>query len=317
MRYRSTLVYLVAAVVLVGLYLYESHTEKRKKAADLEAKRLFHVTASQIDGLVLQRGSVSLKLERGYGEDEKDWGIVSPVRSGTEKIAVTSFVDTLAELRFSRLVSEKADHLSAFGLDKPELIISFWSGEKQDSISFGSQSPLGEGCYAGKGEGRKIYLVRTADRAALDKNLFDLRNKSLFTLEPDRIERVLIRTESADWKFKKNEGRWILEGSDPLTLDREKVNLIIRDTLLAYALSFEKEKAEALGSFGLDPPATRVALSDGNRTEEILYGRSFKAPGGDRVYAMMTGRPYVVTVRSRMVEDLPKSLDEMREKGGS
>jgi hypothetical protein len=313
-RYRSTMVYLVAAVVLVGLYLYESRTEKRKEEADRETKRLFHVTASQIDGLVFQRGSSSLKLERGVGEDKKGWEIVSPVRSGTDRIAVATTVDTLVELRYSRLVSEKADNLSQFGLDKPELRIVFRTGDKEDSISFGSRSPLGEGFYARRGEGRKSYLVPVASKTALDKSLFDLRSKALFTLEPEKIDRVLIQTEPAARKFRKKEGQWYLEGGDPLKVDREKMDLIVRDTLLAYALSFEKEKAEDLRPYGLDRPAARVNLSDGKRKEEILYGRSFKAPGGGRVYAMMAGRPYVVTVPGRLVEDLPKSMDELREK---
>jgi hypothetical protein len=81
--------------------------------------------------------------------------------------------------------------------------------------------------------------------------------------------------------------------------------------LWAEAQSFEKEDASDLKPYGLDAPQARVSLSDDNQTEEIFYGKD--APP-DRVFAMVKGKPQVVTLRKRLLNDLPQTKEDLVEK---
>jgi hypothetical protein len=96
-----------------------------------------------------------------------------------------------------------------------------------------------------------------------------------------------------------------------LKIDPEKVEVFVRPTLWAEAQSFEKEEASDLKPYGLDSPQARVSLSDENQTEEISYGKE-AAP--DRIFAAVKGKPQVVTVRKRLLDDLPKTKEDLAEK---
>jgi hypothetical protein len=307
-----TLVYLAAAILLVGLYFYETRTEQKKAASSLEATRLFMSRAEQMDGLVIGRRSEEITLEKKDGS-EREWQIVTPVKTDADSIAVHALTRAIAELRYERVVSEGNDP-SQFGLEDPDLTISFRAGEKGDSISFGAANPLGDSVYARKGEAHKIYLISAAGKKELDKDLYDLRSKVLFSLAPEQVNRVVLFEDTRKWSLYRKENEWFLEGDDSIKVDQERVESLIRATVTAFPASFEEEKASDLSPYGLARPSARVALSDGERTEEILYGDPLRNQKEGFIYAAIAGKPQVVTVRNRLLEDLPKTKEEFMQK---
>jgi hypothetical protein len=111
----------------------------------------------------------------------------------------------------------------------------------------------------------------------------------------------------------KKDGRWLLEGDENLKIDREKVEGFVRPIVWAEALSFETEEAADLKPYGLDTPSARVVLSDGSRTEELIFGEVERGKGGDSIYAMVGGKRQIVTVRKTLLENLPTEKDQIRE----
>jgi hypothetical protein len=94
-------------------------------------------------------------------------------------------------------------------------------------------------------------------------------------------------------------------------VDSEGVDTALRRLTWEEAASFEEERAEDLEPYGLNRPSFRIALSDGDTIEELLVGAS--ADGGEpRRYARMADSPSVVTLRERVLEELPASLEEFR-----
>lgn len=313
MKYRLTLIYLAAAVLLVGLYLYDTRREQAKENLSREAARLFQSPADRMEAVVIKRKSGEINIEKTDLDGKTKWQITSPVRTGADSMTITALTRSLAGLRYKSVVSENAD-LPQFGLDQPDLIVSFRAGEKGDTISFGAPNPLGEGVYARRAEGRTVYLIAAADKKDLDKSLYDLRSKELFTLGAEQVNRVVLTLGSERWSLNRKEGEWFLEGDDSFRADRETVESLISTTIAAYPNSFEEEKAADLSPFGLARPKARVALSDGKKTEEIAYGDSLKQGKEELIYAALTGKPQVVSVRKRMLEDLPKGREDLRPK---
>ncbi|MDD5206256.1 MAG: DUF4340 domain-containing protein, partial [Desulfobacterales bacterium] len=262
MNYRLTLVYLAAAIILVGLYFYETRTEQKRTESTLEATRLFQSRADQIDGVTIVRKSGEITLEKSDDEEAKEWQITAPLKTGADIIAVHALTRSIADLRYERMVSESTDYVQ-FGLDNPELTVSFRAGEKGDSISLGTTNPVGNSVYARKGEGRKVFLISAAAKKELDKDLYDLRSKVLFSLVPEKVNRVVLVQGSKKWSFYRKEKEWFLEGDESLKVDQERVESIIRATITAFPASFEEEKASDLSAYGLSLPKARVALSDG------------------------------------------------------
>jgi hypothetical protein len=93
-----------------------------------------------------------------------------------------------------------------------------------------------------------------------------------------------------------------------MKLDPERVELFMRPTLWAEAQSFEKEENTDLKTYGLDAPQARVSLADESQTEEIIYGNEVPP---DRIFAMVKGKPQLVTVRKRLLDDLPQTKEDL------
>ena len=311
MRYRSTLLYLLAAILLVAFYLYENRKEEKETAAKEEAKVLFSLKAGQLQRLTLKREKESIQLEKTSADS--DWLMVAPIRAAIDKLNVSRLQRRLTELKYERVISESATDLSEFGLDKPSLVISFRGGKEEETLSFGAQSPMGPSFYASVGNTKKVYLVSALEKQELDKSLYDLREKKLLSLEMNRINRVMIDRKQGRWNLYKKEDRWHLEGDEEFKVDQRKIEVFVRPILWADALSFEKEEAEDIDAYGLHHPAARIVLSEDAKTEEIIFGDPVKDAREGSRYAMVKGKPQIVTVRKRLLDDIPTEKEKIRE----
>jgi len=307
LKTRSTLIYLFIAVLLVGFYFYESLQEEKKKSAEEETSALFQLNAEDVTSVVLESGDQEMRFEKKDGT----WEILHPVRSGADAFAFSRLLTRLTGLKSQRPITESPKDLSEFGLHEPAVSLTFKAGDHENTLRIGDISPIEKGYYVNTGKDRKVYLIAGDDKRALDRPLLELRDKKLFTLKTDRVRQVVIARKGERWILEKKVGKWIFQGDEDLKIDTEKVEAFLRPMLWAEALSFEKEEATDLKPFGLDAPQARVRLSDERQTEEIAYGN--EAPP-DRIFAMVKGKPQVVTVRNRLLRDLPQTKEDLSEK---
>lgn len=307
MKYRSTLVYLIIAVLLLAFYFYETRKEEKKKSAEEETKALFLVKPEEVTSLLLKSGDQEIQFEKKGGT----WEIVHPIRAAVDSFALSRLLNRLTGLKSLSLITESPKDLSEFGLQQPDASMTFRAGDQENTLLIGYISPIEKGYYVAKGSDKKVYLISGDDKRALDRPLNELRDKKLFTLKTDQVRRVIIERKGERWVLDKKEGRWIFEGREDLKIDSEKVEVFVRPTVWAEAQSVEKEDATDLKPYGLDDPRARVTLSDEEQTGEILYGN--EAPP-DRIFAVVKGKPQLVTVRKRLLDDLPQTEEDLVEK---
>ncbi len=304
MKYRSTLIYLILAVLLVAFYFYETREEEKKKRVEEATRALFSVKPDDVTSLALRSADQEIRVEK----EEGVWEILHPVRSAVDAFALSRLLNRLTGLQSLRVISESPKDLSEFGLHRPEVTLTFKAGGQDHTLLIGSLSPIEKGYYVAKGGDRKVYSISGDDKRALDRSLIELRDKKLFTLKTDRVRRVIIERKEERWVLDKKDGKWLLEGQEDLKIDPGRVEVFVRPILWAEAQTFEKEEATDLKPYGLDHPVARVSLSDGEQTEEISYGND--APP-DRVFAVVKGKPQVVTVKKRLLDDLPQTKDDL------
>ncbi len=104
-----------------------------------------------------------------------------------------------------------------------------------------------------------------------------------------------------------------MEGDEEFKVDQRKVEAFVRPILWADALSFEKEGADDLKVYGLYDPSARIILSDDGKTEEMILGDPVKDAKETSLYAMVKGRPQIVTVRKRLSDNIPSEKENIRE----
>jgi len=307
LKYRSTLIYFALAVLLVAFYFYETRKEEKKKYAEEATKALFSVKPDDVTSFVLKSGDQEMRFEKKSGT----WEILHPIRSGADSFALTRLLNRLTGLKSLRVIAETPKELSEFGLHEPDVTLTFKAGDQDNTLFIGTISPIEKGYYVSKGGDGKVHFISGDDKRALDRPLIELRDKKLFALKTDLVRRVVIERKAERWVLHKKEGQWNFEGHEDLKLDPEKVEVFVRPTLWAEAQSFEKEETTDLKPYGLDAPQARVSLSDEHQTEEIVYGN--EAPP-DRIFAMVKGKPQLVTVRKRLLNDLPQTKEDLVEK---
>jgi len=309
MTYRSTLIFLLVVVFFLSLYLFETRRVEKQKKAQEAMKTLFHLQPEDLTRLALRKDNREIVLERKDGEV---WEIKAPLRTPADPFALARVKNTLGALKYLRVISKEPRDLSQFGLDPPDFLISYRAGEQEGFLAFGSKSPVEDGFYARSGLGRTVYLVYGPDKIDLDKTLFDLRAKGLFTIQREGVDRLVIERPGRTWILKRVDGKWSLHGREDFAVDQERVEDLLRITLVAEALSFVREEAVDLEPYGLNPPQARVLFSDDEQSEEILYGASAE---NRAVYAKILGKPQVLTAPKRLIEELPETLEDLKALG--
>lgn len=311
MRYRSTILYLVTAILLGCFFFYDIYQNNKKEKVKKTTKQLFKFQADELTYITLISGRETIKLQKTGALDKKEWKIVSPIHASTETSRIDSLKDKLANLKYSRIIAEGANDLTQFGLNSPGFTIIYRVNTGPGQLSFGSQTPIDDGYYARRGKEKKVYLIATHDKKDLDKKLFDLRSKRLFTLSPEKIKRFIIERETGKWALIKKDGKWQFENDEAYRIKQQKVDSMIRRFAWVKASSFEKEAVEDLKPFGLQKPRALITLSDDERSEEILIGDPSKE-NTVRIYAKMKRKPQVVTINKYLVEDIPQNRGALK-----
>jgi len=312
LRYRSTILYLVAALLLVGLYFYDIHQDKKKEQEEKTAKVLLGIKADQIEGIILAGGNETIALQKTKGTDKNAWNITVPIRATADSSGIEQLKNRLANLKYTRVIAEKTDDLARFGLDDPPFIITYNTGKVSGRLAFGSLTPLEDGYYVRKDKDKRIYLVDKLDKDQLFTGLFELRDKRLFTLSPEKVNRFIIDRGTDKWTLIKKEGQWQFEDDEEFRVDTQKIDTLVRKVAWAEATSFEKERVNAPEPFGLDSSAVVVTLSDGNNSQAILLGNPVKQKQTG-IYAKIKDQPQVVTVNKWLLNDLPQNRDDIKE----
>jgi len=315
LKYRSTILYLVAALILGGIYFLDVRSEKEEETRKEEASKLFQKIPDKLSRLTIKRKDGTIVLERIPDADpEKAWVVTAPVRTGADFFSVNRITSLLPHLAYTRIVKESAKDLEGFGLADPPLVISWAAEDTKGSLSIGEESPIDKDFYAKTADQPRIVLLPAHNKEVLDKDLYDLRDKRLFTVAYDRVTRMDVEGPSGSWTLvKSGETTWALEGQPGFPVDSERVNAIVRKLSWEEAASFEQEEAKDLSPYGLDAPDLRIALAAEETREELQVGKAVDE-GEERRYACMAQRPQVLTVKTHFLKDFPASPEDLRRK---
>ncbi|MFC1883338.1 DUF4340 domain-containing protein [Thermodesulfobacteriota bacterium] len=305
MRYRATVIYLIAASIAAGLYFFDLRHRKDQTRQEEKAKRLIQTEFNNVETISFEKSSVRIVLNK-KSDSSEEWTLAEPIKSPTEKFAVEQLKKDLSELKYSRLIIDNPENLSQFGLDDPSLTIKFTTKKESGSIFFGTQNPSEDGFYTSTGYDGKVFLIDKSAKDKVDISLYQLREKRLFSISFDKVKKFIIERDSEKWILIKKDGSWQFKSDSNFKVEPKKIDSLVRMFVMSEALSFEKENSNALESFGLEKPSAEISLSDEKTSQKILLGRPFDKDDS-KIYAKMSNRPQIITVNKWLLSDLPKS----------
>lgn len=310
MKPKTTLVLLAVFAGLLGVVLFFESRGEKKAAAEETANTLIGLASGDIVKVGLVRDGETLAFER---DDAGPWRLTAPLQAAADDHEVGSLVDSLASLRIERVVEEEAADLAAYGIPKTE--VSLWVKDKDAPVRLlvGMENPLDKSLYAKREDDPRIVLLASTLKTALEKRVFDFRDKSVFRFTPADVQAVEVRAKDVSWRASREEAGWLLKAPVAALAAKAKVDSLLDSLSGLKALAFvaESKTPGSLKEFGLDKPAYEVALSLPTADQEIVFALAKK---GEARYATTSLSTKIVTFEGALLEDLGRKADEMREK---
>src|SRR5438067_3043979 len=254
------------------------------KPNDLRDRHLVRIDTKILDRLSIDAsGNGKTVLAR----KDENWSIASRNNAPANSGEARRLIDTLQNEQVTKFVEDVASNLPKYGLDKPQLIVTFSSFASENT----AETKAGEQPFAsvafGKIEGNDVY-ARVGDEpfvVAVRRNLLDRifadpiqwQDLSIFNFKPEQIHRLSVTTdkESALVRAANNQWNWA-KGSGPIN----QTNLQSLLNSLA-TLRVVRWVGSTTAAHGLDKPQLVVTFTtspNDKATHKLTIGAA--APNG-------------------------------------
>jgi uncharacterized protein DUF4340 len=191
------------------------------KPDDLRDRHLVRIDTNILDRITIDAPG---KDKTVLARKNENWTIANRTNAPANSGEVRRFIETLQNERVTKFVEDVASNLPSYGLDKPQLQLTFSSFASENT----AETKAGEEPFAtvafGKVDGDNVY-ARLADqpfivavrRGLLDQipaNPLQWQELSIFKFKPEQIHRLSVSTdkELALERGENNQWRW-LKGS--------------------------------------------------------------------------------------------------------
>jgi hypothetical protein len=243
---------------------------KKKKLDDLRDKKLVSVAEEKdVRKVTLRRGTGVTEIERDGGSDK--WRIKAPFQAQAEKFDVETLVNQIKGAEADSFADDDAQDLAKYGLDQPRLTVELDTKQGVRAVVFGKDTPDGK-IYAARQGTKQVAVVPKSLFEGLDKKAEDLRDRSLITVERDKIKSVELHHGSETIRLQKSGDAWQYADSANAPLKKAKTDTVERvlGSLTAPASKHVEEAPSDLAKYGLDAPTVTAKVSDGTGSSQVI-----------------------------------------------
>ncbi len=294
MRFRNTLALAVLFLALGG-YLYFVENPRHEQAA--EEKKLVSFKPDAVNEITLTYPDKQIVLKKtGAG-----WRISKPIDVDADQTAVSNLLRAAADAEVKRTLEGGNTSLEAYGLDKPDVIVSIAmaDGTKLPSIRIGKTAPVGFSAYAQLEGTSDVKLVPSVFQTGMKREVKELRNKTILDFQDADVQQVEIITPQSTIHLVRQADGWALEQPLNAKADATEVTSFLSALRGARAEEFV-DQPSALADYGLDAPREKVAVLTGKELarKELWLGAEkakdsknvlwVKKPDVDIVYGVGT-----------------------------
>ncbi|MBP8275246.1 MAG: DUF4340 domain-containing protein [Acidobacteria bacterium] len=308
---KSFLLLLVLALALGGYAYFVEPNNETSGEKRLTREKLFAIESEKIDEMTVKaaNGDVT-KLKKVNGT----WKIVSPAALEADTAEVSAITTALAGLESERVVEENPPNLKEFTLDPPRISVEFHvEGETgTHALSVGVKTPMGAELYGKLNDKARVFLIGSYREDALNKSLFNLRDKTVLTFDRDGANFLKIDDGKKPVVIAKQDNQWRLTTPIEAGADFTAVDGLVGRLYQSRMKSYVADDGTAdFKTYGLDKPQFVVTVGAGSARVELAIGA--KTDDGN-VYARELTRPVVFTLEGTLLDDLKRPASELRQK---
>jgi hypothetical protein len=293
------------------VFLVPSYVEStfNKTTFDLRDKTVLKLDRDKIDTLAISTPSRVVSFVKTNGE----WQMTLPVHARADFTTVDGLVSRLNTLQMKSIVADNSDKPAEYGFDKPVASVELGTGSSKAVLYIGKEA--GEGVVHAKDQSRPVvFTIDAALSTDLTKEPGEYRQRDLYdarAFNSNRIEIVrgdqTIAFEKAKTKNKEGqeEEKWRQVAPAAKEVDSSKVDNLVSAVTAVRATNY----VDASPKLGLDKPVVTITVKsdEGKREEKVAFAKS-----GTDAYAARTGEPGVARIDTGMIDNIVKSLDELK-----
>src|SRR5437899_911663 len=337
MRWQTTAV-LAAILIALGAfyYVYEVRLGPEREKTEGRKGRVFALEPADVAEVEIKRTDATVKLKR----EGDGWQILAPVNARGDRGPIDETVTSIVTARMDREIEADPKSLGDFGLDRPaaEVTLRLKDG-KQVGLVLGAKSPTGVWVYAREAGKPAVFVVgdsvlRDSTRpvaefrettvmlipdetwTAVPKNAAVLRDKSVVGFDRDKVTRIEIESPKGTVTLAKDGERWKITAPQALAADQVEAGAVLFKLRDLRAQAFLTDDASGIPRY-LAKPTVRVNITEQGASAPriVLLAPSTEKRGGTAsAYAAVAGQGPVVLVDGRALDELGRSLDDLRDR---
>ena len=315
MKPKTTLI-LVVVLAVVGLFYYfwGVKGEAERQLREEQASLLIPVEQDSVNSVaIIQHGDSIITYRRVNGT----WQITFPVVTGADQDKINRNLEAYLTAEKNRTIATELTDLKPYGLDKPQAEIHLtYNDTAQAVLLIGDENPTQSGVFVKRGDHPGIY---TSDKKLLtegNKQLFDLRDRSLLHFAQDEISKIILNREGqSNLEFTKVGNTWRIN-EPQVRLQNSQVTALLRSLSSGQAQKYFEERADNLGAYGIDRPSILVSLfrNDSTRAATLAIGNPVDDLESPKYYAKDLERPMVFSVNNALVNKLQQTAFNFQDK---
>ncbi len=224
MRYRKTILLLIVALTLGGVYfLYLRPSYEEQRLIRELRNRFFRSDTGVIDYIRIKAGT-----ERPYELKKTDgkWRITSPGLYRPDEGALSVFLKTLSEGKILKVVGSAAS-LPEFGIQRIYAIIAIGYGGNIEVLQIGGENPADTGNYAFSERLKTVFLIDKETARHLYLKLYDMREKRLFPYAGDEIGSISLERSDSNIELVRSGNGWMLKSPVMFRADPGEMKALI------------------------------------------------------------------------------------------
>ena len=318
MSLRKALV-MVAVLLALGAYLY--FVEFAQEKEETAKKKLLTFDAGMVTDIALTYPDRAIYLKK---DAAGKWQITQPIAVEADETTVNNLLNAIADAENKRTLDETPQDLSLYGLNAPvvKFQVTLKDGKTLPVVSLGKDTPVGFSVYAQREGEAKILLAPQALRIGTQKEVKDLRDRTVITFTDDEVKKIEVHGPDKAIVLSKADAGWTLEKPLEAKADDAAVRTFLSALRNIKAQDFIEQPAQALQEFGLAPPQLTVSLVVGGDTAQktVLIGGEKSAgekgdeQGGKQRYVKRGEKDTLFVVGDWVLRDLSKTVDDFRDK---
>lgn len=315
----SRLLFYALVLLAVSSYIYfiEHGYKERKQSQEVQDARFLGLEKEKITQVNV-KGTTGIDVE--LRKPASDWVIVSPIKARADEFTVNSLLTAISQASPERIISGKDVKWDDYGFDKHTLMVTAGTDHgRNHKLVFGAQNPSKSSYYAKLDDDKKLYLVADTLKNALDKTLFDLRDKTVMAFAPSDIEKLVVHKKGIKNEFnREGVSQWKMVSPEQFRVKNVAISTFLRKLSHLNALEIIDTPETDSGIYGLKIPHESISIFGKDFQQTLHIGSNVQSEADSSSkrghYVKVDGSNTVFVIDSPAITDFRIDADVLEDK---